>query len=87
MKADITGRTVEVPRIIDAELTGNAAAGFNALGFWDRIEEAAEALVKIDTTYQPDTARYRAYSEEYEEYLSHCNRIIAALAENGKPEA
>ncbi len=82
MKADITGKTVEVPHIIDAELTGGAAVGFKALGLWERIEDAAEDLVRIDDIYHPDQGRHEAYSEEYREYTESCDRIISALTAN-----
>lgn len=81
MKANITGKVVEVPHIIDAEIAGSAAAAFTALGLWPSLGEAAEDLVKMDIRYEPDLKLNRRYTEEYEDYTYHCDRIIAALAD------
>jgi len=81
MKSDITGKVIEVPRIIDAELTGGAIAAFTYLGIGGNLASVAEELVKIDERYEPDQQAYRIYSEEYDYYTRHCDRIIAALAD------
>ncbi|HKK64310.1 MAG TPA: FGGY-family carbohydrate kinase, partial [Clostridia bacterium] len=81
MKSDITGKVIEVPRIIDAELTGGAIAAFTYLGIGGTLASVAEELVKIDERYEPDQQAYRIYSEEYDYYTRHCDRIIAALAD------
>ncbi len=82
MKSDITGKVIEVPRIIDAELTGGAIAAFTHLGLGSTLSEAAEQIVQIDEHYEPDRQVHQSYSEEYAYYTRHCDRIIAALAEN-----
>jgi len=81
MKSDITGKSIEVPRIIDAELTGGAVAAFTYLKIEGSLTSVAEKIVKIDEKYEPDKKTHQIYSEEYEYYTFHCDRIIAALAE------
>ncbi|MCF7916133.1 MAG: FGGY-family carbohydrate kinase [Spirochaetaceae bacterium] len=81
MKSDITGKVIEVPRIIDAELTGGAIAAFTYLGTRGSLTSVAEELVKIDERYEPDQDAHQIYSEEYNYYTRHCDRIIAALAD------
>ncbi|MFW5727565.1 MAG: xylulokinase [Spirochaetota bacterium] len=81
MKSDITGKVIEVPRIIDAELTGGAIAAFAHLGLGRSLIEAAEQIVQIDESYAPNPRVHRSYSEEYAYYTRHCNRIITALAD------
>ena len=80
MKSDITGKVIEVPHIIDAELAGNAILAFVALGYYPSLIEAADQMVRVDETYEPDMKKHRAYSEEYRDYTRHCQRIIAALS-------
>lgn len=79
MKSDIIGKVIEVPHIIDAELAGNAAAAFFALGFFGSITGAAEKMVHIDRSFEPDMENYHRFTEEYTDYSFHCERIMAAL--------
>lgn len=81
MKSDITGKVIEVPKIIDAELTGGAIAAFTYLGIEGNLTDVAEQVVKIEEQYEPDPQAHKSYSEEYAYYTRHCNRIIAALSE------
>lgn len=80
MKADIIGRVIEVPHIIDAELAGNAVAAFTALGCYPSLTDAAEKMVRIDMQFEPVMDRYESYTEEYLDYEQHCERIMAALS-------
>jgi len=79
MKADMTGKVIEVPHIIDAELAGNAAAAYTAMGAYSSVSDAAEAIVRIDRRFEPNIPRYKTYSGEYSDYRVRCARIIDAL--------
>lgn len=52
-KADGAGIGISVCNIADAELLGNAVTAQTALGRYDSITDAANALVKITKTYMP----------------------------------
>lgn len=79
MKADITGIPIEVPRIVDAELTGNLCAGLVALGRADSLREAASRVVHVVGRYDPDPRRTERYSEEYGHYRARYERFRSAL--------
>jgi xylulokinase len=80
MKADMTGKRVEIPEVIDAELTGCAAAGYFALGARPSLQESAEALVRIETVYEPDPASAAGYSRAYEKYQRIREKIVELFA-------
>jgi xylulokinase len=68
VKADITGRPVLVPEVEEAELMGDACVGLRALGGFSRLDEAAEALVRMKKTYAPDPALTGMYGEAFRVY-------------------
>ena len=78
MKSDMTGKPIAVPSIVDAELLGDACAGFVALGEQTSLAEAAEALVHIERVYEPNRGENRKYSDEYSGYEERCRRILDA---------
>ena len=79
MKADMTGKPIEIPRIIDAELTGGAVAAFSFLD-GESLFDTAERMVRIEKSYEADPQRAGVYREEYEEYQRACERMLPALA-------
>lgn len=58
-KADGAGIGISVCNIADAELLGNAVTAQTALGRYNSIADAANALVKITKTYMPDKSNDR----------------------------
>jgi len=58
-KAEGAGIGISVCNIADAELLGNAVTAQTALGRYDSITDAANALVKITKTYMPDKSSDR----------------------------
>ncbi|MBN1699314.1 MAG: FGGY-family carbohydrate kinase [Spirochaetales bacterium] len=59
-RADITGKTISVPEIRDAELLGGACVGFSGLGEYGNPIEAAENMVRIrERFYAMDEAKKR----------------------------
>lgn len=83
MKADITGKVIEVPAIIDTELMGNACAGFSASGFFTNLQESAETLVKIVKTHTPDMLEYKKYTESYILYQQRCLDLVNIMSKLG----
>ncbi|MDR2718109.1 MAG: hypothetical protein LBB89_08615 [Treponema sp.] len=68
IKADITQKQVLVPRQKEAELLGLAIIGSCVLGKYASFAEAANALVRIEKTYQPDRKLAALYDSLFEEY-------------------
>lgn len=64
MKSDITGRELSLTNTPDAELTGDAALAFVALGTYVSLEEAVDAMVKITKVYTPDLKKHKIYMEK-----------------------
>jgi len=52
-KANITKRALYVPSCKDSELIGCAVVAFTALGYYSSIQEAANNLLKIEKSYNP----------------------------------
>ena len=75
IKADITGKPICVPEVEEAELMGDACVGLCALGEFSRLDEAAETLVRLKTTYRPDPTAAGLYRELFSIY----RRAYAAL--------
>jgi xylulokinase len=70
IKADITGRPIAVPRFDDAELLGDLAFALVAKKRYASLPEAAEDLVKIGSTYEPDPSKEGLYAGLFEAYRS-----------------
>jgi xylulokinase len=90
LKADITGKTVLVPKGRgDAELAGAAALGALALGLYPGPAQAAAAMVKSGETYQPDRGKASLYAGLFAEYRAAYGSLkenFARLGESGKGE-
>jgi len=80
MKADITGKEIATPEIIDAELLGDACAGLVGLGDRSSLAEAAEGLVRIKTIYLPRREEHERFGEAYERYRDLRRRVLRAVA-------
>lgn len=84
MKADVTGKQIEVPSVIDTELMGNACTGFTASGFFTNLQESAESLVKIVKTHTPDMIEYEKYTEGYNFYHQRCLDLVNIMSKPGR---
>lgn len=81
MKADMCGKPLLVPQTEDAELVGNAAAGFAGLGNFSGLADAAEHLVRFKAEYHPDPERYERYTDSYLRYQEVYLRFRTAFRE------
>ncbi len=84
IKADITGKKIEIPQIIDTELMGNACTGFTASGFFNTLGESAESLVKIIKTHIPDKIEHEKYTEDYNSYHQRCVDVVNMMSRGGR---
>ena len=81
MKANIAGVPIHVPAVADAELTGDLCAGMVGLGEAESLPAAAEKVVHIVHTYEPEADRYALFSQQYERYRERYGAFRRALAE------
>lgn len=88
LKAQVLGVPVEVPEVVDCELSGDAAACAAALGDASDLGEAAIARLRVKQCFEPGP-NFGAYAEAY----SHFKEALCALesvdrsAENKKKTA
>ncbi len=80
MKADITGKEIATPEIIDAELLGDACSGLVGLGERSSLGDAAEGLVRITTVYRPRPEEHERFGEAYDRYRELRRRVLRAVA-------
>jgi len=65
MKANITGCSVVVPEVEDAELLGGACLASAALGRYSDFMEASDNLVRIKKVFYPEEKECNIYKEAY----------------------
>ena len=69
IKADITGFTVEVPRILETAVVGSAVAGAVAVGAWPDLRSAVGGMVRIERTLAPRPEHREVYDRLFEAYV------------------
>ena len=79
MKANMTGRRIVVPEVIDAELLGNAAATFTGEGDYDTLSEAADDLYRPVRRFDPDDSQTESLNEEFSRFCETRGRIVEQL--------
>jgi len=77
MKADITGKTILIPEVEDAELLGCACLANVALGRYSNVVDAAEDLVKIKHEIKPREDFYQIYNRKYSRYRRACETVVS----------
>jgi xylulokinase len=87
MKADVTGKQIEIPSVIDSELMGNACTGFTASGNFTKLEEAVESMVKIKKVHLPNKYEYNKYTDDYNLYHQRCMDVVNMMNPRGKNES
>jgi xylulokinase len=65
LRADVTGRRILVPEVLDAELLGDGIVGQYALGRHPSLEAAAESLVRIRRVHEPRADLQAGYAEQF----------------------
>jgi xylulokinase len=68
LKANITGCTLRIPEIIDAELAGNACLALIHLGEAKNLDEACQKIVKIKESFYADSTCHQHYLEQFASY-------------------
>jgi xylulokinase len=68
IEADVTKRPVLTTKQPDAASLGAAILAGVGLGRYSSAEEAAEGMVQIDHTFEPNPDNFEAYDEAYDAY-------------------
>jgi len=76
MKSDILQKIIEVPAIVDAELTGCAILGFIGLGEIYDISQGSKKLVRISRRYYPNKNLTNYYENRFVEYENAFYNLI-----------
>ena len=74
IKADVTGRRIEVPQAETAAAWGAAILAGMGSGVFGSWEEAAGSI-QVTRSYEPEAKRIGVYEEQYQKYL----RLIETL--------
>jgi len=69
MKADVLGKPLVATKNSEGAAIGAAMLASVAEGNFKDLDEAAEAMVELGATYEPDLSKKSAYDEAYERYF------------------
>ena len=70
IKADVTGFTVEVPRVRETAAVGAAILAAVGVGVHPDLPTGIRAMTAIDRRFEPDPERRRIYDHVFEAYLA-----------------
>ncbi len=68
IEADITNRPVSITKNEEAATLGAAILAGKAVGVFSSVEEAAEQMVQIKKTFEPNADNLKIYNDRYETY-------------------
>lgn len=83
IRADVVGRPVSVPDVVEATNLGSALLVAVALSHYTDCATAARAMVRTGRRYEPDPARREAYESAYRSY----RKLHRALAPSPEAQA
>lgn len=69
IKADVTGKIIEVPESDNATTLGAAVLAGYGIGMFKDISKTIKEVVKSKAIYSPSFDNYKLYSRYYEQYL------------------
>jgi autoinducer 2 (AI-2) kinase len=61
--SDVTGCQIKIPKVTEATALGAAMSAGIGAGVYRNFEDAAQRLVKWDTTYTPNAENHKRYQE------------------------
>jgi xylulokinase len=70
IKADVTGFTVEVPRVRETAAVGAAIVAAIGVGAQPDLPTAIRSMTSIDRRFEPEPTRQRTYDHVYEAYVA-----------------
>ena len=66
--SDITGKELVVNETLQAGTMGCCIMAAVGGGYYSTAEEAADAMVKVKTSYKPDMEKHELYRKPYDTY-------------------
>jgi xylulokinase len=76
LKADITGKRIKVPSVIEASLLGAALLAGVGAGIYPDLESAVDQACSIERAYEPDMEKAAIYDKYYAVYRDVYQAII-----------
>lgn len=80
VKADVLGRPVRTPVVLDAAAMGAAAVAAVAAGLHPDLSAAVAEMISFGEPIEPDPASHAAYAERLETFTHLCGAVLAAEA-------
>jgi xylulokinase len=80
VKADVLGRPVRTPVVLDAAAMGAATLGAVAAGLHRDLPTAVEEMIAFHAPIEPDPQRHADYAERLERFDRLCRAVLAASA-------
>lgn len=77
--ADVTGKTVKIPKVIEATALGGAMAAGVGAGVYDSLADAASKLVEWDRTIEPNMenhAKYQLLKTQWQQVYSKQLQLV-----------
>jgi xylulokinase len=87
IKADVTGFTVEVPRVRETAAVGAAIVAAVGVGAHPDLPEAIRSMTSIDRRFEPDRASAAIYDRVFETYVGLYPAIAPVLGGVSRPIA
>lgn len=87
IKADVTGFTVEVPRVRETAAVGAGILAALGVRAHPALVTAIEAMTAIDRTFQPDPDRGQVYDRVFDAYVSLHPAIAPVIRRAIDPQA
>ncbi|MEW5818286.1 MAG: hypothetical protein AB1798_23220, partial [Spirochaetota bacterium] len=84
IKADITGKPILLPDLMDSDLAGDLCLALFALRQFDTLVQASDEIVKIRQVYTPDYKNKKIYDDFfhiYREAYSGLKKVFKNLSE------
>ncbi len=75
IKADVTGKKVSIVSDGNDTCFGAAILAAVAIGYFNSIDEAVEATIKVVDTLEPEKDRFEIYCDAYEKYREIFERL------------
>ena len=87
IKADVTGFTVEVPRVLETAAVGAAIVAAAGIAAHADLPSAIRAMTSIDRRFEPDPANRAVYDRAYEAYVALHPAIAPVLGRLARVES
>jgi xylulokinase len=75
IRADVLGRPIDRVECVDAGVVGAAVLAGVAAGVFPSIEEAADRMVRLERTFEPNLALRTQYDEGFGRYTDLYARL------------